>query len=328
MVSVGDRARQGGPNGGPCEPACRCGRNLAPRARVKNAVRPLFLAVALLACREPETSSSNQPQETATQTAQPGAPDPGTVAPVPPAETASSAPGTVPPAETASSAPGTVPPAATSSEAAQTPPRATPAACTPAPDRLCPVDETGSDPTLRAFRAKLLEAVREKSEAKLMPLVADDVRISFGDDNGVAAFRKRWRPSSPDSALWRELDAILSLGGSFRDEDGRKSFWAPYVYSEWPSQLDPFLSMAAVRAGVPLREKPAASARTVATLDWTLVERVLESARKDAGWIEVRAPGGKRGWVRAGDVRSSVDWRAGFRKTGGDWKLAALVSGD
>lgn len=222
----------------------------------------------------------------------------------------------------------TAPPAGAAAEAPRNPPRTSPAVCTPAPSRLCPVDEWGSDPELRAFRAKLMDAVREKSEAKLMPLVADDVRISFGDDNGIEAFRKRWRPSSPGSALWQELDEILSLGGSFRDEDRRQTFWFPYVYSEWPSRLDPFLSMAVVRSGVPLREKPSASAPSIATLDWAIVERVLESARKDSSWVEVRTADGKRGWVRAGEVRSSVDWRAGLRKTSEGWKLAVLVSGD
>lgn len=42
----------------------------------------------------------------------------------------------------------------------------------------------------------------------------------------------------------------------------------------------------------------------------------------------VRTANGQEGWVRGSDVRSPIDYRAGFSKRSGQWKLEAFVAGD
>lgn len=44
--------------------------------------------------------------------------------------------------------------------------------------------------------------------------------------------------------------------------------------------------------------------------------------------MRVRRQGGLEGWVAAGDVRSSLAYRAGFAKVNGQWRMVFLVQGD
>ena len=141
-------------------------------------------------------------------------------------------------------------------------PPAQPAACVPAPDRLCPVDEGASDPSFAAYRTRLEVAVRRRDADALLALVDPDIRTSFGGTGGIDHFRAQWKLDAPDSALWPELDAILSSGGTFRGPAAARSFWAPYVYSAWPEGKDSFTHVAALGPDVEVRESASASALT------------------------------------------------------------------
>lgn len=191
---------------------------------------------------------------------------------------------------------------------------ATPAACTAAPRRLCPVDEASRDESFATFRRELAAAVEQNNEARLLTLVDPAVRTSFGGDGGHAAFKSHWKDA--------QLDKILRLGGTFRGRGDEASFWAPYVYSAWPEGVDAFQHVAAIRAGVPIRRNPSADAETVATVDWAILE-VRPSESQSREWVRV-----KEGWVHADDVHSPVGYRAGFSKRSGRWLLDALVAGD
>lgn len=189
---------------------------------------------------------------------------------------------------------------------------ATPAACTPAPRRLCPVDEASRDASFDAFRRELAAAVEQNNEARLLTLVDPAVRTSFGAEGGHAAFKGKWQVAN--------LAKLLRLGGTFRGRGDEASFWAPYVYSAWPEDIDAFQHVAAIRAGVPIRRNPAADAEVVTTVDWAILELQPSESRD---WVRV-----KEGWVHADDVYSPVGWRAGFSKRSGRWLLNALVEGD
>jgi hypothetical protein len=201
-------------------------------------------------------------------------------------------------------------------------------ACSPSETTLCPVDEAALDPSFAAYRTRLLAALENRSEAMLLPLVADDIRTSFGDGGGIRDFQQQWTPSSGESRLWLELSEIVRLGGTFRGEGTDRMFWAPHVYSRWPDSIDAFEHVAAIRDGVPVREQADERSRVVATLNWSIVRILDTPSGEPRPWRRVRAPGGAEGWVRTGDVRSPIGYRAGFRKADGEWKMAALVAGD
>jgi hypothetical protein len=193
---------------------------------------------------------------------------------------------------------------------------------------LCPVDEAAQDPAFAAYRTKLLDAVERKDEAALLPLLADTMRVNFGGGGGIADFQKHWKTSSPDSPLWAELGAILEHGGSFIGEGTSRSFWAPYVYSKWPDDVDAFEHLAVMRAGAPLRNAANDAAAVVQALDWAIVKVLEPASDSDAAWRHVRAPDGTEGWISTKDVRSPIGYRAGFNQVNGQWKMTALVAGD
>ena len=225
-----------------------------------------------------------------------------------------------PPEEPVAETPASTAPAATASAGPAPLPAAT---CVAGPNTLCPVDEGSSDPSFAAYRAKLMSAVEHKSEKELLPLLDPTIRTNFGGGSGIATFQGQWNPSSPDSKLWSELTTILSNGGSFLGET-REAFWAPYVYSKWPDEVDAFEHVAALRAEVPVRESAGETASTVTSLNWNIARIVGRSE----GWLQVQTSEGKKGWVRASDVRSPLTYRAGFNKVRGEWKMTGLVAGD
>ena len=190
--------------------------------------------------------------------------------------------------------------------------------CTAAPHRLCPKDDGPGHAEFDAFRRELATAVQEKNEAKLLKLIDPKIRTSFGDDGGIDEFRRTWRTSSPDSALWNVLARLLGLGGTLRDG----MFWAPYVYSAWPDSIDAFENVAAIRAGVPIRKEPSPDAPIVETVDWSILQ-LMPGTQLNQPWLHV-----KTGYVRAEDVYSPIGYRAGFSRRSGRWLMEALVAGD
>jgi pyruvate/2-oxoglutarate dehydrogenase complex dihydrolipoamide acyltransferase (E2) component len=202
--------------------------------------------------------------------------------------------------------------------AATTGSSAAPSAPAVAGPKLLPVDEAKNDPALLAARDELLAAVRERNADKVVALVDPKIRTSFGGGAGAADLRKALsRPGT-----WEDFEQLLSLGGTFKGEGDGRSFWAPYVYSAWPDAHDPFESLAVIGSDVPLRESSDASAPAIATLSHDIVTR----AKGDR--VNVKTADGKTGWVDPKQLRSPVGYRAGFMKSGGRWRMNALVSGD
>lgn len=204
-----------------------------------------------------------------------------------------------------------------------------PVTCIAAAQRLCPVDEGTHDASFEAFRKELTEAVQQKNDARLLALLDPNIRTSFGNGGGAAAFAKRWKTSSPQSEVWAILRKILSLGGTFRGADNDASFWAPYVYSAWPEAIDAFQHVAAVRAHVEIRKSPGKDSDAMAVVDWAILELLPGTDTPKSGeWLHVKTPDGHEGWVHADDVHSPVGYRAGFSKRSGRWMMEALVAGD
>jgi hypothetical protein len=185
-----------------------------------------------------------------------------------------------------------------------------------------PVDGAVSRPDFFSFRAQLLAAIARRDEAALLAAVDPGIRTSFGDDTGSEGFARRLR--EPDSALWGELGTVLALGGAFRSAT---SFEAPYVFATWPDRLDSFECAAVTGERVRVRATPDPSSAVVGTVSYDIV-RLAGSAPAGTGPRHVVLANGVAGYVAAHYLRSPVDERAIFQATGGQWRLAAFVSGD
>jgi hypothetical protein len=207
-----------------------------------------------------------------------------------------------------------------------------PAAQTPvAPRTLAPVDEGARDPSWVAFRDRLLRALREHDRDYVLGAVDAEFAGSFGGEaRGVAAFERKWKLAADGerSPFWTLLPEILSLGGSFT----RPSlFCAPYVYTRFPDGLAAADYGAVIRSAAPLFAGPSADAQTVATLRYEIVQMDLlpvPDRFTHPDWRVVQRANGERGYMRAADVRSPIDYRACFVKRDGAWKLSALLAGD
>ena len=193
--------------------------------------------------------------------------------------------------------------------------------------KLLPVDEAAQDPAFFVFRARLLEAVSKKDSSYLLTVVSPSIQNGFGGDNGIAEFRKGWKPERADSELWPTLARILSQGGSFQDKD---TFAAPYYFSRFPEKYDAFEHGVIVGENVRVRQQPSTDGQIVASLSFDVIKVNDWAARKSGtqNWIQVELTGGGRGYVAEDFIRSPIGYRAIFTRKGGRWELTALVSGD
>ena len=201
--------------------------------------------------------------------------------------------------------------------------------------KLLPVDEGSKDPTFKAFRDALIDAVKRKDTQFVLGVVAPDILNDFGGGNGIQNFKTKWRlGKTEESKLWAELDTVLSMGGSFRVEEGKKTFWAPYVYSTWPDDFDcgeDAQCYAVTGDHVNARREPASAAPIVASLSYDIVKSKIEDAASNKtpeGWTRVIVPGGAAGYVATRFLRSPGDYRAGFARVKGKWLMTAFIAGD
>ena len=62
-----------------------------------------------------------------------------------------------------------------------------------ATDRLAPVDQSASDPTFLAFKVRLLGVLQRRDVPALLAAIDPKIRVSFGENDGIATFRKYWK---------------------------------------------------------------------------------------------------------------------------------------
>ena len=200
--------------------------------------------------------------------------------------------------------------------------------------RLLPVDEAGKEASFKAFRDKLINAIKNRDAKYVLSVVDPKIQNGFGGNDGIANFRKQWKITSPNSELWDELLFVLMHGGSFSQEGRSKIFLAPYIFSKFPEDLDIFDYSAITGENVRLRTKPDSSAPVVADLSYNIVKVDYQNSieeKPNTGkykWLKVETFSGKKGFVSGKFVRSSVDYRAGFEKKGGQWKMIFFLAGD
>ncbi len=189
---------------------------------------------------------------------------------------------------------------------------------------LEPVDEAARRPDFLEFRRRLQDAVSRRDESAVLAVVHPNVRVSFGDGNGVEAFKKE-HLANRDSNFWEEFAAILRLGGRFRMED---AFDAPYTFSVWPADLDSFECLAVVGTRVRVRAAPGLNARILTTLDFAIVRALPPDGAATPGWRRGQLADGRIGYMSSQFVRSPIDHRALFQFQDGRWRLMAYVAGD
>lgn len=199
-----------------------------------------------------------------------------------------------------------------------------------------PVDEARKDASFYAFRTNLIAAAKKRDLKYVLSIVDPDIKASFGDANGIEDFKEMWKIESSETKFWDEFLPVLTGGGTFYKEKNVRTneFWAPYTFTSFPADLDSFDYSAIFGNNVNLREAADLRAKVVTRLSYNVVKVDFENSVKenseDEGysWLKVETLGGKRGFVKSEFVRSPIDYRAGFEKKKGRWKMTAFIAGD
>lgn len=196
-----------------------------------------------------------------------------------------------------------------------------------------PVDEAEKDPSFVIFRDKLLKAIQKRDIKFVLSIVDKNIKNGFGGEDGIANFKKNWKVYNRNSELWKELEIVLTHGGTF-DKQNKRSFFAPYLFTTFPEEIDAFEYQAIFGNNVNLRAKPDANAPIIASLSYNIVKTDWENSVKlpnnenEFLWLKVETLGGKKGYVKPEFVRSSIDYRAGFDKIRGRWIMTFFLAGD
>jgi hypothetical protein len=199
--------------------------------------------------------------------------------------------------------------------------------------KVLPVDDAANDPSFFAFRQKLIEAARKHDLEFVLSTLDPNIVNSFGGSEGIEGFKAIWELDKPQTKLWDTLILVLTLGGSLNVSDQEISFWAPYVFSRWPNDVDSFEYAAIIGTNVRVRARPGLDAPMVATLSYDIVKFADQSwlpageAGPDA-WVKIITPAGREGFVSSRYVRSPIDYRIGFIKKDGKWSITHFVAGD
>ncbi len=198
-----------------------------------------------------------------------------------------------------------------------------------------PFDNASKDPSFFAFREKLYDSVIENDLTFLSAIVHNDIKFSFGAENGKEDFFKAWNlDSNPErSPLWHELEEILVLGGGFSVFD-KIGFYAPYIYVLDDIE-DPFTQVVIIGENVRLRDQPSSKGKVIGSLSWDLADLLSEESSIEETingethlWQKVKSVNGETGYVYGKYIRSPIDFRAGFKQYDGRWMMDLFIAGD
>jgi len=194
-----------------------------------------------------------------------------------------------------------------------------------------PVDDAKLDASFLAFRTKLIAAAERRDANYILSIVDPKIKNGFGGEDGIANFKRQWKLTAKNSKFWNEFLAAIKNGGAFGE--GRTTFTAPYTFSSWPQDIDGFEYHAIFGNNVNLRKEPEMNAAVVTKLSYNVVkierELVPKSGKSEyPEWWLVKTLGGLEGYVKREFVRGHIDYRAGFTKKKGVWKLDFFLAGD
>ncbi len=200
-----------------------------------------------------------------------------------------------------------------------------------------PVDEATKNASFLAFRTKLIAAAERKDLKYVQSIMDPNIKLSFGGHSGLKGFNELWKK---EADFWDEFVPVIKNGGRFIGEGrNRMSFFAaPYLFNDMPDDLDQFEYHAIFGSNVNVREQPNMNAKVLTQLSYNIVKTDSEATihRKTgpgewdirADWYKIESLGGVKGWVKAEYVRSPIDYRAGFEKKRGVWRMTFFIAGD
>jgi hypothetical protein len=192
------------------------------------------------------------------------------------------------------------------------------------PGAFAPRDECAGLPGAAAFLASLRSAAARRDAAALAALADKDIGLDYGGGSGRAELRKRLA-GADGSALWGELDAILTLGCV---ANAQGEITLPWFFAQELGDVDPFEVMLAAGPRVPLYQGAKAKGRRAGWLNWQLVMPQV-SPPAPRGYRRVQVIGSRRaGLVEERQLRSPIAYRLLANRSSGEWRIVMFVAGD
>lgn len=198
--------------------------------------------------------------------------------------------------------------------------------------RLDPVDEAAKDASWTAFKKRLLTAAQQRDRKFVLAILDRNVRSGLEGGRGPVEFRKQWDLDSDASPLWEELIAVLALPSAYhRPDKTRVELCVPYVAVRWPQDMDAFRGGAIIVKETLAKAAPSATADTVATLsfnivevaDWEVNDQSTESKQK---WVRIKLKDGE-GYVPEEHIRSPIEHAACFARGEAGWRMTGFGPG-
>ena len=198
--------------------------------------------------------------------------------------------------------------------------------------QLPPADEAAGDESWQRFKARLLEALVRRDAPFIAGIVDPSIRNTSGK-RGAAEFNQLWNPRAAISPLWVELPKVLFLGSVLVPRGGKVvELCMPYVYYHWPTDADHGTAGAIIAKETLVKAQPAANSATLQTLsyavvnvlDWEVADQAKDNAQK---WVKLATAAGE-GYVPEEHVRSPLEYRACFVKSGARWRMTGLEFGE
>jgi len=192
--------------------------------------------------------------------------------------------------------------------------------------KLVPPSESVTDPQLSQLLKQMQGIVLRRDATVLTSLMDKIFRVEWDRGQGPLAFQKFWRPEDPETELWKVMTRLLAMRGTFYSPT---LFAIPYVYTQFPIDLNPWNHIVALQQKVVVWARPNDQASKVSTLSFDIVP-TAEELRPPVvidrrQWLRVLTPEQGEGYVASSEIWSPVAHRVFFEKRNGTWKWISLV---
>lgn len=200
--------------------------------------------------------------------------------------------------------------------------------------KILPIDESGSDRTLVAFISNLKNIVSNKDTAGLFKSLDTLITVSYGGGvSGIKAFSETWELDKPDkSKLWTYLNQILSMGGTWENDEG-KYFCIPYVqsnktFSKYKYDFDWYFTAVCISPKVIVYQKPQSNSKTIATLSYDIVE-IDQEVSGNSDFTKIHTIDKKvQGYVKTSNIFYSASASLIIKKINNNWKITEFAPYD
>jgi len=191
------------------------------------------------------------------------------------------------------------------------------------PSKLPPVDRCKGDAAFEKFRNQLRAAVAKKDRGALLALLAPDVLINFGGENGPAAFAKQWSFDAKEYGnVWDQLNVMIRLGCA----PSEQSRIIPSMTVQLERHdADDLYDFTVILPGAKLYKSVGVESSRPATTGWELAKITSRAADWGTG---VKLADGREGYIADDHLYEPLGYRMVVEKRKGKWMITAFVAGD